>query len=228
MSTDTGSPTPEDRPPEDLPAQVWGVTGDAERPGGGAGRVREVLARVRGRPWYRKAGRAPMWLWRLGLGPLVGQGFALLTTTGRRSGLPRTTMVAYLRGQERLYVVAVYGPGSQWFRNLVADPRVNVQTARGSQAMLARRLTSDEDLRRAYTELRGRLDGLVDVGLAALGAPGGLQGLLDHREQILLVGLDPVGTPAPRAVTPDLWWVLPAAGLLWILRRRRRSARGSR
>lgn len=198
---------------------------DAGRPGGGLGRVRELLAEVRGRGWYRPLGRAPIWLWRLGLGPLVGQGFALLTTTGRRSGLPRTTMVAYLRGQERLYVVAMYGPGSQWFRNLVADPRVSVQTARGSQAMVARRLTADEDLRRAYTELHRRLDGLVDVGLAALGAPGGLQGLLDHRDRVQLVGLDPVGTPAPRAVNADLWWALPAAGLLWTLRRRRPTRR---
>lgn len=39
--------------------------------------------------------RLPILLYRLGLEPLVGWGFMILTTTGRKSGLPRRTAIEY-------------------------------------------------------------------------------------------------------------------------------------
>jgi deazaflavin-dependent oxidoreductase (nitroreductase family) len=54
----------------------------------------------------------------------------LLTTTGARTGQPRTTPMMFHRDGGRLLVVAsnVGAPKHpDWYRNLVADPRVTVE-----------------------------------------------------------------------------------------------------
>lgn len=59
-----------------------------------------------------------------------GRPLLLLTTVGRRSGLARTTPMMYVRLDGRLHVIAsnagaVQHP--QWYRNLLAEPRVRVE-----------------------------------------------------------------------------------------------------
>jgi len=54
----------------------------------------------------------------------------LLTTTGRRSGQPRTTPLIYGRDGDRYLVVASRGGAPQhpaWYENLTARPDVRVQ-----------------------------------------------------------------------------------------------------
>jgi len=51
----------------------------------------------------------------------------LLTTTGRKSGLPRQTRLQYENEEGVIYVAAARGPQADWFRNILADPRVEVQ-----------------------------------------------------------------------------------------------------
>jgi deazaflavin-dependent oxidoreductase (nitroreductase family) len=57
----------------------------------------------------------------------------LLTTTGRRSGRPRTTPVMYVRDGDR-FVISSENFGQRrpaaWPGNLVADPRATVQAGR--------------------------------------------------------------------------------------------------
>jgi deazaflavin-dependent oxidoreductase (nitroreductase family) len=48
----------------------------------------------------------------------------LLRVRGRRSGLVRETPLNYLVAEGSIWVVAGFGPRSEWYRNLVADPRV--------------------------------------------------------------------------------------------------------
>ena len=50
----------------------------------------------------------------------------LLTTTGRKSGLPRFTPLGYLVADGAAWVLAGYGSTTLWYRNLVADPAVEV------------------------------------------------------------------------------------------------------
>ena len=57
--------------------------------------------------------------------PLTGWQL-LLTTTGRTSGLRRPTPLGYLVADGAAWVLAGYGPSTLWYRNLVADPRVEV------------------------------------------------------------------------------------------------------
>jgi deazaflavin-dependent oxidoreductase (nitroreductase family) len=81
--------------------------------------------------------RLPKFLWRLtklpgvlyslGLGSLVGRLVLILTTTGRKSGLPRSTPLQYEEQDGLIYVASARGQRADWFRNVVADPRVEVQ-----------------------------------------------------------------------------------------------------
>lgn len=66
-------------------------------------------------------------------GPFAGASLILLTTTGARTGLPRTSPNAYLRDGGRLHVFASNAGSPHhpaWFHNLRADPRVIVEIGR--------------------------------------------------------------------------------------------------
>ena len=74
-----------------------------------------------------------VWLYRRTRGRIVklwGRRAIVLTTTGRRSGLPRTVLVQVFEDGHELYVVAANSglprpPG--WYFNLIADPRVSAE-----------------------------------------------------------------------------------------------------
>jgi len=57
--------------------------------------------------------------------PLTGWQL-LLTTTGRKSGLRRRTPLGYLVADGAAWVMAGYGSSTLWYRNLLADPAVEV------------------------------------------------------------------------------------------------------
>jgi deazaflavin-dependent oxidoreductase (nitroreductase family) len=79
-------------------------------------------------------------LLRLGL-PLGPQ--ALLTVTGRRSGLPRTTPVAINRNGDGWHLISVYGR-VDWVRNLEAAGRALITRRLRRFQVTARQLTPDE------------------------------------------------------------------------------------
>jgi len=71
-------------------------------------------------------------MWRLGLGWWLNiwpAGFGrimVLTHTGRKSGLRRRTPVNYALVDGEIYCTAGFGKGSDWYRNLMANPTVEV------------------------------------------------------------------------------------------------------
>ena len=83
--------------------------------------------------------RLPRFIWRLfrflpprlaysiGLGSFVGHSFLLLTTIGRRSGLPRVTPLLYDEIDGTVYVGSARGTKSDWYQNLRANPNVEVE-----------------------------------------------------------------------------------------------------
>lgn len=82
--------------------------------------------------------RVPRLVWRLlrflppriaytlGLGSLVGHFVLLLKTTGRKSGLPRVTPLQYQEINGVIYVASARGVKADWYRNLAANPNVEV------------------------------------------------------------------------------------------------------
>jgi deazaflavin-dependent oxidoreductase (nitroreductase family) len=81
----------------------------------------------------RIAFRAPIWLYRLGLGGMLGERFLLLTHTGRKSGLLRKAVLEVVRHDKDsgvYYVASGFGEKSDWYHNVMKEPRVTVQSGR--------------------------------------------------------------------------------------------------
>jgi deazaflavin-dependent oxidoreductase (nitroreductase family) len=96
--------------------------------------------------------RVPPFLYRLGLAGLLGPRLLLLTTTGRRTGRRRTCGLNYARDGSTVYVVSGYGM-TGWYRNLLADPRVEVRIGRDRWVGLARPVTGRDERRHALRSL---------------------------------------------------------------------------
>jgi deazaflavin-dependent oxidoreductase (nitroreductase family) len=80
---------------------------------------------------------------------------ALLTTTGRKSGEPRTTPTLYLRDGDRVILPASFGGRSNnpaWYLNLKANPEVEVQI-RDEHLQLSARDATDEERERYWPPL---------------------------------------------------------------------------
>jgi len=74
--------------------------------------------------------RAPLVLFRLGLGWLLGGRFMLLTHIGRKSGLPRQAVLEVAEhdaATDTYYVASGFGRESQWFKNVQTNPHVTIQ-----------------------------------------------------------------------------------------------------
>src|SRR6266513_1864887 len=59
-----------------------------------------------------------------------GPTYLYLTTTGRRSGLPREIEIWFTRLGERHYVIAEHRRRARWVQNLIADPTASVRVGR--------------------------------------------------------------------------------------------------
>ncbi len=71
----------------------------------------------------------------------------MLTTVGRKSGQPRRAVVDLLKrdaATDTYYVVSAYGGLSDWYRNLEANPELQVQVRWRKFSARAATLPSDE------------------------------------------------------------------------------------
>ena len=79
--------------------------------------------------FLRWAFRAPIALYRLGLGWLITSHFLMLTTTGRNSGKPRRAVIEVIchdRATNTYVIAAGWGAKSDWYRNILKTPQVCV------------------------------------------------------------------------------------------------------
>jgi deazaflavin-dependent oxidoreductase (nitroreductase family) len=67
--------------------------------------------------------RAGLGAW---LGSPIGGCMLLLRVRGRKSGIVRETPLNYLVADGSVWIVAGFGPQTEWYRNLLADPTVEV------------------------------------------------------------------------------------------------------
>jgi deazaflavin-dependent oxidoreductase (nitroreductase family) len=90
---------------------------------------------------YRRTGGRVGRTWRLGSAIRKGVPICLLTTTGRKSGTPRTVPLCFLADGDRVVLVASQGglpDDPQWYKNLLADPAVDLQVGATHRRMTAR------------------------------------------------------------------------------------------
>ena len=72
--------------------------------------------------------RMPVWMYRTGLGDLLNAAnIMILTTRGRKSGLPRYTPIEYRRHGSKIYVISGWDERPHWYQNLLINPAVTVQ-----------------------------------------------------------------------------------------------------
>ena len=95
--------------------------------------------------------RAHIWIYRRTNGrvgaKLLWFPAALITTTGRRSGRPRTTPTLYLDDGDRVILPASFGgrdADPAWYLNLESNPEVHVQIRSRHLDLKARDATDDE------------------------------------------------------------------------------------
>lgn len=96
--------------------------------------------------FYRRSKFGPQTAYRLGLGPVIGKVVLLLTTTGRKSGLARTTPLQYELIGGVYHVGAVFGAQADWVRNILADPHVQLQVGDQCLAGVATVSTNPEEI----------------------------------------------------------------------------------
>lgn len=142
--------------------------------------------------------------------PLTGWQ-CLITSTGRKSGVRRHTPLGYLVADGSVWVLAGYGPATLWYRNLLAEPAVEVLLpGRAPLPAHAREILDPA--------VRARI---VPALVRSMALPGGLIGcnpLTATDERILgltawvpLIRLEPDGSPL--VAGPD-----DPGGLGWIWR----------
>lgn len=91
--------------------------------------------------------RLPLPLYRAGLGWLLGHTFMLLIHAGRRTGRPHETAAMVLgrdQDTDEVVICSVWGPSTDWIRNLKARPALRVQIGRESFVPRQRFLSEDE------------------------------------------------------------------------------------
>ena len=71
--------------------------------------------------------------------------YLYLTTTGRKSGLPREIEIWFVAHAGRFYILAEHFHRTQWVRNILANPRVRVRLAGREFAAMARVLDDKQD-----------------------------------------------------------------------------------
>jgi len=77
--------------------------------------------------------RLPIFLYRIKIGWLLGDRFLMLIHTGRKSGLPRDTIIEVVKHDRKTktyYVVSGWGEKADWYQNIRKTAQVTVQSGR--------------------------------------------------------------------------------------------------
>lgn len=97
-------------------------------------------------------------------GPFAGSPMLLLTTTGAKSGQPRTTPLVHTMDGDRIVVIASKGgapTNPDWFRNLVANPTATVEM--GTEKFPVRaRVTEGEERQHLYDQQAALMPGFAE------------------------------------------------------------------
>lgn len=119
--------------------------------------------------------RAPIFLYRVGLGGLLGKRFLLLNHIGRKSGLMRQAVlevVKYDQETDTFYIASGFGKKSHWYLNILAHPEVDIQVGRRKIAVTAVPLEPEQsgeamvDYARRYPKAAKNLSRLIGFNIS--------------------------------------------------------------
>jgi deazaflavin-dependent oxidoreductase (nitroreductase family) len=189
-SAPEGSPATSGLGPLDMPPV--GTLTEPPALSGGAKRASDLS-----RAFFRIANRTSVVpLHRAGLAAWLGSPLTgwqcLLTTRGRRSGLPRPTPLGYIVMDGAAWVMAGYGPRTQWFRNVLEDPGVELRLpGRRPLAALAEEVR-DPDLRARVIPPLCRSMAVPGMMIGCLPATSGDERILGCVSWVPLMRIQPV------------------------------------
>jgi deazaflavin-dependent oxidoreductase (nitroreductase family) len=179
---------------------------------------------------FKYFNRFMLLMWRLGLGrwinawPAVGGRIMVVTHTGRKTGRRRRTPLNYAEANGDIYCTAGFGGNSDWYRNILADPLVEVWLPEGWWAGLAEEVLDDQ------VKLPLLRQVLIDSGFAARAA--GLDPMAMSNAELeaatakyRLIRIRRAAARTGRGGPGDLAWVWPLATFIllpMVLFRRKR------
>jgi deazaflavin-dependent oxidoreductase (nitroreductase family) len=108
-------------------------------------------------PVFKWIFKMPILQYKLGMGWMIGKYVLLLTTKGRKTGLPRHTPLEYEydRENDRYRIAAGWGGNTDWYKNLKVNPKVHVQVGRREFDAIAE-IASDEEVARYMMNVSSR------------------------------------------------------------------------
>jgi deazaflavin-dependent oxidoreductase (nitroreductase family) len=153
----------------------------------------------------KQAFKMPILMWRMGLGFLVGKLFMIMTATGRKSGQPRQTAIEFHEHAGRKYVFSAFGEKADWYKNILADQRVTIQTASGTEHVIARRIVSERELKEAFEFVTN--NHTMKKWVQVLGFRLNLDEFITQKDRFFLITFDPIDEPTPPPLKADLKWI---------------------
>lgn len=171
-----------------------------------------------GSGWRKQFMKMPLRYWRMGLGPILQRWFVVLTTTGRKSGKPRHTMLEYSVMDGKTYLGSGWGERPDWCKNIAADSRVTLQSSKGTEGALARRVTDVAEMTRLYHVAKARKSPVWKEYLASLGIEDTVEDYVAKKERLVVFRLDPTSEKTPAPMKTDLlcvWAVI--AVVVWVI-----------
>jgi deazaflavin-dependent oxidoreductase (nitroreductase family) len=167
-------------------------------------------------------------LFRLGLAPFIGSPFGgyimVLKVIGRKTGKMRYTPVNYAIANGNVYCLAGFGAISDWYRNLLAHPNIQVVMPGGAIAGIADTVTDPAERLCIIRQI------LINAGFAGFFYGYDPRTVSDERldettRDVPVIRIRPYGIGSG-ASDPGGWaWIIPIASMLafvwWFGRRKK-------
>ncbi len=160
--------------------------------------------------------QAPIYAWRFGLGPVVGRYVMIIAQMDHKTGKPTKTSIEFFEMNGIKYVVNLFGVQSSWYRNILANPRVSIQTSDGTEQMVAVPIAQDDELITIIEWLLNRNPKLIKPYMQEIGVQPNRKDILKHKKDLIFLRFDPTSEPTPRGLDVDLAWIWPIL-LIWTM-----------
>ena len=164
-------------------------------------------------------------LFRLGLGSFVGNpvtGYIMvIKSIGQKTGKVRYAPVNYAILDGNIYCIAGFGKGTHWFRNLKAQPKVEIIAPGGSVAGIAEDATSSNEVMPILRQLL-RNSGVIGLFAGINPFSNSDIELREKTKEFPLIRIRPVGIGSGAGDAGGWLWVLSIAAtvaVLWLISR---------